>query len=279
MTVKASSRQDPLVSRYRIKNKRISGSMHFHNEYEFYYLVAGDSTYIINGEIYSIEKGTFVFVPKGVPHMTDNQSSKKVVERFLLSFDESIFSEKNKYILDALSETRVLHVPDTILPKIEKIITKIETEYKQEDKGSKELVDLYIVELMIMMYRHKCKKKTKIRESDKIVYDVSDYIMLHYAEDISLKNISKTFNISEGYLSRKFKEVSGLCINQYITYVRISNAEKLLENSDLSVTQIADMCGFCGSTYFSSVFKKFKGVAPLAYRKQRLKDISDDSIM
>ena len=56
MTVKASSRQDPLVSRYRIKNKRISGSMHFHNEYEFYYLVAGDSTYIINGEIYSIEK-------------------------------------------------------------------------------------------------------------------------------------------------------------------------------------------------------------------------------
>lgn len=267
--MQASLRRDTLVSRYRITNKRITGAMHYHNEHEFYYMIDGNTTFIIDGEIYSVEKGNFVFVPKGVPHMTDNQNILNTVERFLLSFDEGIFTEKYKYILDALAENRIIHVPDTIRPTLEKILYKIETEYKQDEKGRDELMNAYILELMILIYRHRYKKKTQIRESDKIIYDVSDYIMSHYSEDINLKSLSKTFNISEGYLSRKFKEVSGLCINQYITYVRINNAKKFLEHSKFSVTQIADMCGFCGSTYFSSVFKKFEGIAPLAFRKQR----------
>ena len=267
--MQASLIKDPLVSRYRVKNKRITGQMHYHNEYEFYYLVEGKSTYIIDGEIYPIEKGDFVFVPKNVLHMTDSLNSQKVMERFLLCFDDSVFSDKNRYLLDALMETRIIHIPNTILPKIENIIAKIETEYKQDNVGKEAILDIYILELLIMIHRHRYKKKTIVRESDRIIYDVSDYIMLHYAEDLSLKNISKLFNISESYLSRKFKEITGLCINQYITYIRISNAEKLLENSSHSITQIADECGFCGSTYFSSVFKKFKGVAPLTYRKQK----------
>ena len=183
--------KDPFFSRYRIKNKRIVGQMHYHNEYEFYYLAEGTSTYIIDGEIYPIEKGDFVFVPKNVLHMTDNLSSQKVTERFLFCFDDSIFSDKNRYLLDSLTETRVIHIPSTILPKIENIITKIETEYKQNNKGKDALLDVYILELLVMIYRHRCKKKTKIRESDKIVYDVSDYIILHYAEDLSLKSIRK----------------------------------------------------------------------------------------
>ena len=260
--MQASLIKEPLVSRYRVKHKRIVGQMHYHNEYEFYYLMEGTSTYIIDGEIYPVEKGDFVFVPQNVLHMTDSLSSQKIMERFLLSFDESIFSDKNRYLLNALTETRIIHVPDTILPIIESIIAKIETEYKQTNIGKDALLSVYIIELLAM-------KKNKIRESDRIIYDVSDYIMLHYAEDISLKNISKTFNISESYLSRKFKEITGLCLNQYITYIRISHAEKLLENSPLSITKIADLCGFCGSTYFSSVFKKVKGVPPLTYRKQK----------
>ena len=275
--MQASLRRDTLVSRYRITNKRIAGAIHYHNEYELYYMIDGNTTFLIDGEIYSIEKGNFVLVPKGVPHLTDNQNHQNIVERFLLSFNECIFTEKYKYILEALTETRIIHVPDTILPQLEKLLYKIESEYKHNEKGRDELMDAYILQLMILIYRHRYKKKTKIRESDKIVYDVSDYIMNHYSEDISLKYISKTFNISEGYLSRKFKEVSGLCINQYITYVRVNNAEKLLENSKYSITQIADMCGFCGSTYFSSVFKKFKGMAPLTFRKERLSNLSDNT--
>ena len=76
------------------------------------------------------------------------------------------------------------------------------------------------------------------------------------------------FAVSEGYLSRKFKQVTGMGLNQYITLVRISNGEKLLRESNLSVTEVAECCGYNDSNYFAAVFKRVKGVTPLRYRKQ-----------
>lgn len=54
-------------------------------------------------------------------------------------------------------------------------------------------------------------------------------------------------------------------MNEFITYVRISNAEALLSGTDLSVTEIAGRCGYGDSNYFASVFKKIKGITPHRY--------------
>ena len=56
-------------------------------------------------------------------------------------------------------------------------------------------------------------------------------------------------------------------IIQYLTYVRVTNAKKLLRESTLSVMEVAERCGFNDSNYFSAVFKKVKGMTPMSYRK------------
>lgn len=259
--------RDLLVSHSKIINKHMVTNIHYHEEYELYYMLDGGTTYIIDGEIFSINKGDFVFIPRGLSHNTDNQNYRHN-ERILISFREEIFHENQRFILEELSKTRVVYVPDTQLSVLESLLFKIEVEYVQSEKGKEVLLDLYIQELLTLLYRYKCERKSVIQESDKIVYTISEYIGQNYGQDITLKSLSKNFAISEGYLSRKFKAVSGLGVNQYITYVRISHAEKLLRDSGLSVTEIAEKCGFCGSTYFSSVFRKVKGVPPLTYRKQ-----------
>lgn len=262
--------RDRMVSRSKIINKHMVSTIHYHEEYELYYMLDGGTTYFIDGEIFSINKGDFVFIPKGLSHNTDNQNYR-YNERILISFREEIFHENQQFILEELAKTRVVYVPDTHLPVLESLLFKIEAEYVQSEKGKEVLLDLYIQEVLTLLYRYKCERKSVIQESDKIVYTISEYIGKNYGQDITLKSLSKDFAISEGYLSRKFKAVSGLGVNQYITYVRISHAEKLLRDSDLSVTEIAEKCGFCGSTYFSSVFRKVKGVPPLTYRKQERK--------
>lgn len=262
--------RDRMVSRSKIINKHLVSTIHYHEEYELYYMLDGGTTYFIDGEIFSINKGDFVFIPRGLPHNTDNQNYRHN-ERILISFREEIFHENQRFILEELAKTRVVYVPDTQLPVLEALLFKIEAEYAQSEKGKEVLLDLYIQEVLTLLYRYKCERKSVIQESDKIVYTISEYIGKNYGQDITLKSLSKDFAISEGYLSRKFKAVSGLGVNQYITYVRISHAEKLLKDSDLSVTEIAEKCGFCGSTYFSSVFRKVKGVPPLTYRKQERK--------
>lgn len=256
--------KDRMVSRNKVKRKRYVSSIHYHEEYELYYMLDGSTTYFIGSEIYSIEKGNFVFIPRGIPHNTDSKNCHSN-ERILLSFSGDIFDHKTRPLLEALCEHRVIYVPDAHLPQLEEILFKLEAEYAQEEQSL--LLDIYILELLALLCRYRCDRKAHIQESDKIVYTISDYIRSNFEQDITLEQLCKTFAISEGYLSRKFKAVSGIGLNQYITYVRISHAEKLLSESDLSVTEIAERCGFNGSNYFTSVFKKIKGMTPLMYKK------------
>ena len=256
--------KDRMVSRNKVKRKRYVSTIHYHEEYELYYMMDGSTTYFIGNEFYGIEKGNFVFIPRGIPHNTDSQNCHNN-ERFLLSFSEDIFDKRTRPLLEQLMNHRVLYVPETHLPQLEEIMFKLEAEYAQSDQSL--LLDIYILELLALLLRYRCDKKAQIQESDKIVYTISDYIRNHFEQDISLEELCRRFAISEGYLSRKFKAVSGIGLNQFITYVRISNAEKLLAETDLSVTEIAKRCGFNGSNYFTSVFKKIKGMTPLMYKK------------
>jgi len=259
--------KDMMVSRSRKMNKRIVSAVHYHREYELYYMLDGGTIYFIEDEIYRVVKGDFVLIPQGILHQTDNQNCR-FNERILISFDEELVDERNHAILEELARSRVIHVPDTRLSVLEELLFKIEAEYKQEEKGKDVLLGLYIQELLTLLYRYKCERKAVIHESDRIVYAIAEYIGENYAQDITLKSLGKVFAMSEGHLSRKFKEVSGLGVKQYLTYVRLNHAEKLLRQSNLSVTEIAGQCGFCSSTYFSSVFRTVKGMTPLAYRKQ-----------
>ena len=82
--------------------------------------------------------------------------------------------------------------------------------------------------------------------------------------------LSKKFALSESFLSRKFKAVAGMGLNEFITSVRIHNAEQLLAKGEYSVTRVAEMCGYSDSNYFASVFKKIKGTTPVRFaRSQR----------
>ena len=80
----------------------------------------------------------------------------------------------------------------------------------------------------------------------------------------------KQFSVNESHLSKKFKNVSGTGITEYIAYVRIMNAELLLRQNKYTISEIAFKCGFNDSNYFSTVFKRIKGISPLKYAKKYL---------
>ena len=81
--------------------------------------------------------------------------------------------------------------------------------------------------------------------------------------------IAENFALSESHFSRQFKLYTGFGVNEYISTVRVKNAEKLLATTTLPVTQIAQNCGFNSSSYFASVFKKVRGISPGEVRKKR----------
>lgn len=102
-----------------------------------------------------------------------------------------------------------------------------------------------------------------IQEKSKIEYRsrinrVMDYIDIHLDQPLELKSIAEIANFSPFHFHRIFTFLIGETPIDYIQRLRIEKAAcRLRENMDISISEIADSCGFCTVSLFSRVFKSF----------------------
>ncbi len=118
------------------------------------------------------------------------------------------------------------------------------------------------------LYRQALLTPQENDPSGEVYIQTLRYVYDHYMERISAEDIAAALCYSSSHLRHVFLKKSGKTISDTLTAVRLSAAEQLLTQSELSVTQIALDCGFCDGNYFSTVFKKHKGVSPKDYRAE-----------
>lgn len=262
-----SKNKDPFFSHDKVTNRRKTIGIHFHDEHELYYLIDGKTKYVVGDKIFLLEKGNLVFVPARVLHSCDSEDCL-YNERLLLSFPESSVSPTILPFLQELESDTLLSIPPDKLYWVEELFSRIEKEFLKERKHKQIMLNLYVSELILLLCRLKGEYTPNISPTNKIIYDVVDYIRHHFEQPLLLEQLSLQFNISEGYLSRKFKAVTGVGLSTFITQVRIIHAEKLLTETGYSIAEIAGQCGFNDSNYFAAVFKKIKGTTPYKFSKQ-----------
>ena len=102
----------------------------------------------------------------------------------------------------------------------------------------------------------------------KHIQSCCDYIELHVEEKITLAQLARHIGYVEYYLSRKFKEETGLSVNDYIKIVKIERAKTLLLSTELSIQDICDRLNFGSRSFFAETFKQIAGVPPAAFREQ-----------
>ena len=94
-----------------------------------------------------------------------------------------------------------------------------------------------------------------------------DYIDSNYKSLITQTELANLCHLSSAYFSRLFTKEIGESPSVYISRKKIQHACTLLQNTDLSITQISDELNFNSPGYFIKVFKKMEGITPLVYRK------------
>lgn len=99
-----------------------------------------------------------------------------------------------------------------------------------------------------------------------LIRKAKDYMIEHYAEDISLSEVAEHLGISGGYLSTLMTQNLKCGFVDYLNWVRIDRACCYLEQDFLKNYEIAYKVGFRDEKYFSKVFKKIKGMTPKEYR-------------
>ena len=96
---------------------------------------------------------------------------------------------------------------------------------------------------------------------------VKRYIDLHFKEALTLDQLAEKAHINKYYLSHTFKQEYGISPINYMITRRIVESKYLLTETDLSLTQIAQLLGFSSPSYFSQAFRKTQGISPAEYRK------------
>lgn len=100
------------------------------------------------------------------------------------------------------------------------------------------------------------------------VIDARSYINSHYAERITLDDLSRSISINKFYLQKLFKRCIGLSPNEYLIHTRLTRAKQLLRNSSHPISQIAMDVGISNIGHFISLFKRYEGITPSAYRQR-----------
>ncbi len=104
-------------------------------------------------------------------------------------------------------------------------------------------------------------------EAQRIARLAMAYIHEHYAEPVSRQAIAAAVGVSERYLTRCFRQETGITPIVYLNRYRIRQACHLLEIGELNVTEVAMACGFDDSNYFGKVFRAEMGLSPRAYQR------------
>ena len=104
----------------------------------------------------------------------------------------------------------------------------------------------------------------------RICQKVIEYIEENYGDpQLSVTQLGDMLNLSSYYVSRLLKEKYDLTAPEFIAKTRIEKAKEKLRNTDKSIKDIAEECGFLSSNVFIRTFKKREGVTPGIYRVQK----------
>lgn len=105
-------------------------------------------------------------------------------------------------------------------------------------------------------------------KSSAAVNTVLNHIHRHYAEPLDNAALSRIVGYHPYHLNRLMKSATGTTLHQYLINYRLETAKRYLQETDYSITEIAELCGYRNISNFSTDFSKKTGISPIRYREE-----------
>lgn len=270
------TKDDPF-STYHIQNggQSFQIPVHWHDELEIIYVKSGFLTVNISGENYIGKPGDAFVVSPGNLHFMGSQTG--TVDYFTFLFPLKYIAFRTDDMLDdkliePLNSGHLMISPeikDTVKEQCEQLAGVYAAEI---DESESKITGQIKKKIILLQFIHELWKKGFIVENDTtgrntVEKEMVSYIQQNYTGKILLREFGEQFHLSEKYISRYFKDHFHITLSQYVTYLRLEHAKQMLQETDISVTEVAMQSGYQNISYFIRSFKKTYGVSPLKYRK------------
>ena len=144
------------------------------------------------------------------------------------------------------------------------------TELKHPFRGTDIVLKKNLEAVLVHILRDSCLsiKDATVQVKNDEIDQVQEYIAENFHQKISLDELSEFVGINKYYLIRLFKQKTGLSPIDYLIHVRLQEGERLLSQTDITISEISDMVGFHSPSHFSKTFKESNHCTPSQYRKK-----------
>lgn len=238
---------------------------HTHNHVELFYIVGGRGQFQIENRRYPVSADHMVIINSGVLH-TELSLDANPLEYIVLGIDGVDLalgdgSDGMYCIVDFGGSNEVAHCLRSIM---------VEMEGKQA--GYEEVCQAFMRIVLIRINRRAALSVPQSPPpgvSNPQCAAVRRYIDQHFKEPLTLEHLSGQAHMNKYYLSHTFKREYGVSPIRYMISRRLEESKYLLKETDLSLSQIAQMLGFSSLSYFSQVFRRTQGQSPLEYRNSQ----------
>lgn len=267
---------------------RLGCHTHYHTYIELIYCLNGAFNVWLNSRHYTFQTGDLLVINSNEVHAIQSAgegASAYIVLRFEpeILYDSSQNTFNMKYVLpfiiDNVTLQKIFTHEEMYADEIPKLMHDALDEYKNRRYGYELAIRSDICRIFVWILRHWHDMGIEVLSSGaaasehiKSLQRVLDFMSEHYSENISANDMAKLANMSYSYFSKVFSQVMNRSFNDYLNYIRITEAEKLLMSTDMNITQIAVETGFSSSSYFIKIFDKYKKASPTQFRKKFLSE-------
>ena len=244
--------------------------LHSHDFYEFYFLLEGKREFFLKDKIFDIDHVSLIITPPFVLHKTEGGPYKRIN----INVSEKYFTDYEKKTIEKIAEKTIVKLDDAHFPTIFHMLREGSKINDGNDPNKNEHLVNFLHGILSLLSLSNLKSACadasilQINDSSTNILKIVNYLNQNFSQRLNLQNIADKFFMSRTALCTSFTKIMHCSVMKYVTELRISAAQKLLDNTDKTIEEISDLCGFSSASYFGLAFKKECGKSPINYRKR-----------
>lgn len=238
-----------------------SHTPHRFAQHKFYYICDGTCTIHIEGKDYPGTPGRWFFIPAGTLHGYAN-GAERPFSKFWMHFDlmpqemDLFAALKLPYFVDVGKEN-----PDALFSAFARMAHSTELTEKLQVKA-------ILLELLSAYIRRARQEPVYVSGLEEERFQaILRFIRMHLRSELSNGMLAQMLHMDSRHFIRYFKQMTGYTPAKYVTVKRMEVAKNLLEESELTISEIMEQVGLQDLSHFSKLFKKYYSLSPRAYRE------------
>lgn len=233
-------------------------------DYQLLYMVSGHADYLLDGEWQTVGEGKIVLYRPQVPQFYRTYSQVPMLCRWV----HFSGTEATSLLEECGMGQGNLFSPG-LCPAAEALLKSMVVEILHREPMYRIVVESQFRQAMALFGRQMAQRKGSVASSSRQrILSIVEYMNRHYFEPLQTEELAARCGLSKYHFIHLFRMCMGMTPYSYLIRIRMERAETLLQTGDMTVQEVAFVCGYNDPLYFSRAFSRHFGVSPTDYKQR-----------